>query len=837
MALTFFALVLLSSDTRRVEISPGFELSSGRVEYDVLVVRPDGSAEIKSTRGFAGSKQQYAAELPVGTELTVVFSSPEHAEPYMHSVVGPIEVVAGDGPLLIPAEPEMREAVSIKTDAAEPITYGPILLALPLPEDAVPRDERSEEAKSKAGRDQWTVAVPARVLSDQETKAQRVENLSVGRRYTTVASALGYESSEFVIDSDATELTIKLEPVDPAILTVKSTTGQPIADANIYLRQKPPPSGPRIYFPLMPKPEDAVQTDENGRAIISKIRSDKVYDVYVDGQERGRALLTGLVAGQSKDAILSIEPAMTVRLKNLKPNEVEKIVAQEYLFRDTGIPSVVHGPFDVTGDETEFVLSLPSPIGETINISGVGEKRWKRKLHINARGREAVIDLADPSDDVYVEPLLAPETRLITIRFRPPNDDVDVKPTYFGILPGSAPWNGKFTVSQRGRTDDEKASRSYRSVEFEKSGKNAWSKSFQTDETVRIDFDRMKAEGFLVDNGEGGTTPHFTATIGPGDDDVVVDVKLVPAVSYSLNQMDFEKAGENPSRIPFTSEGLTRSGNDSEWLSTWRGKLRPDHVDLPAGRKSLLLINDEPRVIVKHLDGQGGEIRFDSTAAKRTTVQAVTPDGRRLSTRTDGFVLPNSGIAKPVSVYYGSEEVAASADGKSSISATQLVMELQADEPAYIVLVGYGNEAVKQVLPIKPGEHHEVVMTPGRTLWVDLLNPDGSDFRFGGRTSGTLYGDREDGIEMEFDENYYDQRFVGIPRDAAGPFRFVLWLEEFGYATTLIDPGEFDDATAVGVVVSLPENPDGKVQLVQAPEPSQGQRKRNRDRASERGRN
>lgn len=818
------AAVLLAEDTRRVEVSPGLELPYGEVDFDTLKILPDGKAIISSTRETASSRTNFAGELAVGTRLTVVFNS--RARQPRHSIAGPFEVVAGDGPLRVTAKAVVREPVEVQAPVENPaspqrLTLSKHRLLLPLPSGVIAHDDRATDAKISAPPKHWAVPVPLIFETAEKENAATIGGLLEGLTYSATASAAGFEPQSIRIPPESKTVRVMLEPIEPLVVTVVDPLGRPLAGVDVATREQPS-SEFRVYYPITMDRESDGQTDAQGSIHVTDLVGGRVYDMFVDGGAQGRALVSGVKAGDSKRVTLASDPPLKVTIKNIPPSEGSQVVAQEYWSKKYAMTSTVHGPFDVTGDE--LTVNLPAPLGEVIHFKSVGEASWKRKLIINARGRAAVIDLADPAEEVYVAPGFAPLKRTVTVRFVPDDRETDVNPQQLSLLGANLGVANTFVISRRRPSDDEKAGRSYRAEKFAKSDTNEFSKAFPTDTEVRFNFERLQIDGYVISGRDW-------VRVFPGDDDITVEVPLVPAVDYELDFADFADKKMSSARVPFASAQVVRSGNDASWISKWNGKLQPSKLRMPAEVESLLLINDDPDVIVKRLDGVGGSLKVDWTKIQRTTIQAVGPDGDKLSTRIDGFVVPNSSIKKPVSVYYESERTGPSADKRSSIEASQVVMNLHADEPVWVVVSGYGQETAKEVIAIAPGEHHIVETEITRTLWVDLLNPDGTDFRDSGRNRLQLFYNHSDGIEIDAQSGWYDGRFVGVPSE--GPFRLQIYFESYGYAETTIDPGTAEE---IGIVVKLPARPGADVELIPDTRTSTGSRKRNREFMREKGR-
>lgn len=813
------ALSLLAADTRRVEVEPGFELPKGSVEFDRLTLTPTRKT-IESTREFAGSRSSYAAELEIGTRVTIVFGNLEHVKPYVHSVAGPFEVVPGDGPLKVVAKTATRTAVFVSSNADE-LTIGPRRILLPLPEGLVARDERDDDAKVSAPDGFWAVPVPTELERDRETKVTRIKNLLEGYTYVMPVSAAGFETAEVRLGPEATELSVQLTPIDPLIVKVVSATGDPVVGAKVVAREQPPKSGLLANVPITPGFERHEEvTDASGVAKVTNLYGDTVYDMYVDGGDAGRTLVQGVRAGLSTTVSLVRDAPLTVTIRNIPSSEggaANRFSAQEQWSKKLGVMSLYHGPFDVTGDEAS--ITLPAPLGDVVDFSGNAGGSWKRKLIVNARGREAVIDLSDPFEEVYVDDTFAPPRRTITLRFVTP-DDGEVVPRKTSPFLAGTPADFTFAVARRGPNDEEKASRSYRSTKFKKSGRNQFSMVFPADEEVRFNFDHTTIDGYVI-------AGRPFERVFPDENDITVDIPLVPAVDYALDLSDFKDRKMGAARIPYASTDVVRSGNDADWIRLWNGKLRPDTIRVPAGQPTLLLINDDPAVIVKRLDGTGGPLNVEWDKLQRTTIQALGPDGEKINTRFDGFVIPDSGIASPVSVYHEHEQTGPEADRSD-----QVVMNMQSDDPVWGIVHGFDRntqKVTKRVIQITPGEHHDVQLESGRVMWVDLLNPDGSDFRIGGRVYPHLYYTREDGIEIEVDSNYYEGRFVGVPE--SGPFRYGVYLEQYGYFETTLTPGTVEET---GIIVELPPKTGEEVRLTPTTKTSSGQRKQNRDFMRER---
>lgn len=803
------------SETRRVEVSPGFETESGGYEIDHLIIALDGSATIESTREFAASKQQFAAVIPVGSQLTVVFASKQYSKPYRHSIAGPFEIVAGDGPLRVVANSEIRPPLDVQSNA-ERIVAVERRLELPLPDGVLPDDDRQEEARPKSRPGFWSVYVPSQLRRDRETSQQTLENTLKGQTYRMTASAVGFQTKEVEVASEVKKLDVKLAAIEPLRVTVKSPTGMPLSGVRLAVREQPE-SDIRIFYSLNIERELAATTDEAGVATVTRMHGHKTYDMYVDGGDFGRTIVKSVRPGQRSNVVLATDPPLTVTIKNIPAPKDEQskgiqIIANERLSREFAITWIVHGPFDVEGDEVTF--TLPAPLGDAVDFEPLGSTQWKRKLIVNARGRAATIDLSNPAEEVYVAPEFAGPNRTITLRFRTADGSPPPPAGYSYLTPGEAK-PGEFPVSRRGPTDNEKSGRSYKSMSFVESSPGEWSMTFPADEQVRIDLDRVWIDGYIID-------ADLNQTVRPGEDDVVLDLPLLPAVDNQLAVDDFAEGKLDTARIPFSSVGYDRVGNNAQWIWLSNNKLMPDFVRVPANRKTLLLINDEPNVFVRYLDGVPSKIGVAWDDLKRTTIQAYTEDGELLASRIDGFVLPGSGISTPVNPYYNSEETGVLPSG-SSIPATQAVMNLAADGPAWVVLQGYGADTAKRVVKLTPGEHHKVTMSPGREFWVDLLNSDGSDLRFRNNSRGQLYYTDDGGIEIELTSDHFANRFIGVPSDR--PLRYSIYLQGFGRAEVEIDPGE---ASVIGVVVELGDDKE-PIRLTPQKTGSMNQQKKNRD--------
>lgn len=803
------------AETRRVEVSPGFETESGEYEIDHLIIAPDGSAKIESTREFGTSKQEFAAVISVGSQVTVVFASKQYSKPYRHSIAGPFEVVGGDGPFQVAAHSDVRPPIAIQSNA-ERIVAVERRLELPLPDGVLPDDDRQDEARAKSRPGFWSVYVPSQLRRDRETEQQTFENTLMGHTYRMTASAIGYQPKKVEVVSGAETLDVKLAAIEPLVVTVKSPTGMPLSGVRLAVREQPE-SDIRVFYSLDIERELAATTDEAGVAKVSKMYGHKTYDMYVDGGDFGRAIVKSVRPGQRSNVVLATDPPLTVTIKNIPASDKEpskgiQIIANERLSREYAITWITHGPFDVDGNEVTF--TLPAPLGDKIDFQPLGSTQWKRKLIVNARGRAATIDLSNPTEEVYVAPEFAGPNRTITLRFRTPDGSPPPAAGYSYLAPEAAK-PGEFAVSRRGPTDNEKSGRSYKSMTFIESSAGEWSMTFPADEQVRVDLDRVWVDGYVID-------AELNQTVRPGETDVILDIPLLPAVDYQLDVDDFAKGELDTSRIPFSSVGYDRVGNNAQWIWLSNDKLMPDFIRVPASRKSLLLINDEPNVFVRYLDGTPGTINVDWEFLKRTTIQAYTEDGDLLSSRIDGFVLPDSGIKTPVNPYYNSEETGDLPNG-SSIPATQAVMNLEANGPVWVVLQGYGADTAKQVVKLTPGEHHKVTMPSGRELWVDLLNPDGADWRFRGSSRGQLFYDDDSGIEIEIGSSGFANRFVGVPLDKE--LRYSFYVRDIGWAEVQLSPGQ---ESVIGVVVEFGDA-DEPIRLSSRTSGSTGTRQKNRD--------
>lgn len=237
---------------------------------------------------------------------------------------------------------------------------------------------------------------------------------------TLHAGVTGYQTDTRTIAFRPRKLTTwQLKRSDPASgVVVSAETGQPIPDASLCLLRI---TGPHSRGWSAESAEIIATTDDNGRFVLDRLRSDSQYTFFVEALGHGRAFLRKVMAGQT-DLKVELGPEIYVRGKitgSLEKLEKRRgAMGLQYtnpyqVEEGSSYSSMEWIPIDLRDNEAHF--EIRNLFAGTVRLYTPGETKT---LNLQKAVDDLVIEI--PEAEPKPGQTKAPATRQVVLRFEVP---------------------------------------------------------------------------------------------------------------------------------------------------------------------------------------------------------------------------------------------------------------------------------------------------------------------------------------------------------------------------------------------------------------------------------